>query len=96
VAKAFAQARKDAGLPKSIVLYCGRHTFGTAALSRTGDLSAVMKAMGHSSVQVTMGYLHPGLNAIRDAMDKKNAETLERHNLRHSPEEGSPEQRASA
>ena len=96
VAKAFAEAREAAGLPKSLVLYCARHTFGTDALGRTGDLSAVMKAMGHSSPQVTMQYLHPGLNAIRKAMENRHAETLERHNLRHSPENGSPEQRASA
>jgi integrase len=29
VAKAFSEARRKAGLAKSVVLYCARHTFGT-------------------------------------------------------------------
>jgi integrase len=46
VAKQFEQARSDAGLPKAVVLYCTRHTFGTCALEKTGNLAAVMKALG--------------------------------------------------
>ena len=48
VAKQFRKARSEAGLPISLVLYCARHTFGTAAYGATGNLAMVMNVMGHS------------------------------------------------
>jgi integrase len=69
VAKAFQKARKDAGLPSDIVLYCGRHTFGTKLLANTGNLSLVMRAMGHSSAQTAMIYQHPDLEMVRTVMN---------------------------
>ncbi len=77
-------ARKAAGLPSSVVLYSARHTFATHALAATGNLAAVMKAMGHSSAQTAMIYQHPGLEAIRKAMDEKNLRAFtsqKRHNV---------------
>ena len=47
----FRQARIVAGLPKELVLYCARHDCGTRILTRTGNLSAVMKTMGHRDVE---------------------------------------------
>ena len=35
-----------AGLPESLVLYCARHTFGTAAYGATGNLAMVMNVHG--------------------------------------------------
>ena len=84
VAKAFATVREQAGLPKILVLYCARHTFATHALEATGNLAAVMKALGHSNAQTAMIYQHPGLEAIRFAVNQKNAVNVERHNLRHN------------
>ncbi len=55
----FARARAKAGLPKDLVMYCARHDFGTYALSQTGNLAAVMKAMGHRDVKTAMQYQHP-------------------------------------
>jgi integrase len=72
VAEQFRLARKLAGLPKDVVLYCGRHTFGTEMLRRTGNLAAVMKVMGHSSANTAMIYQHPELVDIRDAVDARN------------------------
>jgi hypothetical protein len=39
-----------------------------------------MKAMGHSDVRKTMGYQHPILDPVREAIDQRNS----RHNPRHS------------
>jgi hypothetical protein len=39
------EARREAGLPESLVLYCARHTFGTAVYEATGNLTMVMKVM---------------------------------------------------
>ena len=84
VAKAFQTARKEAGLPEDLVLYSARHTFGTKLLESTGNLSLVMRAMGHSSVQTTMIYQHPDLEIIRTVMDGDTNESRPRHNSRHS------------
>jgi integrase len=80
VAKQFREARRQAGLPESLVLYCARHTFGTAAYEATGNLAVVMKVMGHTDVRTSMRYQHPGLESIREAIDQRNL----RHDPRHS------------
>src|SRR5262249_16389720 len=80
IAKQFEQARRLAGLPAEVVLYCARHSFGTLAMSETGDPKAVMDVMGHQDFKTTMGYLHPGMDRIRDAVnarnDRNSAETV--------------------
>lgn len=57
----FRQARTKAGLPKSLVLYCGRHDFGTRVLKKTGNLKLVMQTMGRIDVKTAMKYQHPEL-----------------------------------
>lgn len=42
VSKQWVRARKAAGLPKDLVLYCARHDYGTVMLEETGNLKAVM------------------------------------------------------
>ena len=84
VQKQFSLAKKLAGLPDSVVLYCARHTFGTNAMEATGNVAAVMAAMGHTKVQMVMRYQHPQLNSLRDAMEAKRteqAESTERANI---------------
>jgi len=56
ITKHFAQAREKAGLPKTLVLYCGRHDFGTMITAKTGNLKAVMKVMGHKDFKTAMRY----------------------------------------
>ena len=85
VAKAFAEARKKAGVSPSIVLYSARHTFATHVMSATGNLAVVMRTLGHSNAQTAMIYQHPSIEAVRLAVDQRNSATSERHNLRHSP-----------
>ena len=52
----FRQARRDAGLPRDLVLDCARHDYGTRVLMRKGNLAGVMRTMGHTDVKPTM---HP-------------------------------------
>ena len=80
---AFVRARKKAGLPKSLVLYCARHDFGTYVLQKTGNIAVVMNAMGHSDVKTAMTYQHPELNVVREAI---NARQLSGHVLGHRSE----------
>ena len=93
VANQWRQTRKAIGLDPAIKLYCCRHTFATDALERTGNLAALMKALGHADAQTAMKYQHPGLERIRMAVDERNREHAELarfqespHNSPHSPE----------
>jgi integrase len=56
VAKQFEKARKEAGLPSDLVLYCARHGFRTEMYRATKNLFAVMNVMGHTTVSTTMKY----------------------------------------
>jgi len=69
VASSFRDARKAAGLPANLVLYCGRHDHGTRILSATGNLAAVMETMGHRSFQSAMKYQHPDLEVVPAALN---------------------------
>jgi integrase len=70
IAKHFAEAREKAGLPKDLVLYCGRHDFGTVITARTGNLKAVMKVMGHLDFKTAMRYQHPEVDIVRAALNQ--------------------------
>ena len=80
VAEQFRDARAKAGLPKSLVLYCARHTFGTAPYGATGNLAMVMNVMGHTDVRTAMRYQHPVLDSVREAIDQRNLRHKPRHN----------------
>ena len=54
-------------------------TTAAICLRATGNLKAVMDAMGHTSVKVAMNYQHPELDIVRDAINS-------RHILRHTGE----------
>jgi integrase len=66
----FRQARANAGLPKNLVLYCGRHDFGTRVLKKTGNLKLVMQTMGQVDVKTAMKYQHPELELVRTALNE--------------------------
>jgi hypothetical protein len=70
MAKRFREARVKAGLPEDLVLYCGRHDYGTRILKRTGNLAAVIRTMGHRDVKTAMQYQHPDLEIVRAALDQ--------------------------
>jgi len=69
MARRFREARAKAGLPKGLVLYCGRHDFGTRVLKKTGNLKLVMQTMGHVDVKTAMKYQHPELDIVRSALN---------------------------
>jgi integrase len=69
MARRFREARAKAALPKSLVLYCGRHDFGTRVLQKTGNLKLVMQTMGHVDVKTAMKYQHPELDIVRSALN---------------------------
>ena len=77
VNRQWVKARRAAGLPDNLVLYCARHDFGTYVLTKTGNLKAVMDAMGHADVKIAMNYQHPELEIVRQALNA-------RHTLRHT------------
>ena len=84
VAKAFEDARAKAGLSKDIVLYSARHTFATKILGATGNLSLVMRTMGHTNAQTAMIYQHPSLETVRMVVNENHGPMLSRHNPRHT------------
>ena len=72
VALGFRNARRRAGVDSRKVLYSARHTFGTYALAASQNLPAVMKAMGHASVNSTLPYQHQGIESIRAVIEARN------------------------
>jgi integrase len=72
VQKQFARAKELAGLPDPVVLYCARHRFSTDVMEATNSVMAVMDVMGHSKIDVTRLYQHPGLQQIGTAINKRN------------------------
>jgi len=76
IGKQFRSARVKAGLPKDLVMYCTRHDFGTRVLTKTGNLPAVMKTMGHKDVRAAMHYQHPDLEIVRTALNRSNELSL--------------------
>jgi integrase/recombinase XerC len=62
--KQFEKARKEAGLPNDLVLYCARHGFGTEMYRATKNLFAVMNVMGHTTVSTTMKYQRQNIDEV--------------------------------
>ena len=70
----------DNGLPEKLVLYCGRHDYGTRALRGAGNLAVVMHTMGHGIPSTAMKYQHPELEQVRRVLNGDKQ--------RHNPEQG--------
>jgi integrase len=75
IAKHFAEARTKAGLPKNLVLYCGRHDYGTRMMAKTGNLKAVMVVMGQKDVKTAQKYQHREFEVIRAAVNESQGLT---------------------
>ena len=58
VTQIMRRVRKKTGLPASVKVHGGRHTFATNALMNGCDLGALMEIMGHKLLTTTQGYLH--------------------------------------
>ena len=77
VSKQWLQAKRLAGIPEAVVLYCARHRFSTDAMEGTGNVMAVMDAMGHQSVNTTRIYNHSNVTLIREAIERRNQQLSE-------------------
>jgi site-specific recombinase XerD len=77
VSKRWLEAKRLAGIPEAVVLYCARHRFSTDAMEGTGNLMAVMDAMGHQSVHTTRIYNHSNVAQIREAIERRNQQLSE-------------------
>lgn len=77
ISKHFAEARKKAGLPKNLVLYCGRHDYGTRMMAKTGNLKAVMVVMGQKDVKTAQKYQHREFEIIRAATNQRQGVTAQ-------------------
>jgi site-specific recombinase XerC len=75
VNKQWVKARKAAGLPEALVLYAGRHDYGTFLMEATGNLKAVMLAMGHRDYKSALRYQRPRLDRLRDALNDRSKKT---------------------
>jgi integrase len=76
VSKQWLEAKRLAGIPGSIVLYCARHRFSTDAMEGAGNVMPVMDAMGHQSVNTTRIYNHSNVMQIRQAIERRNQQWL--------------------
>jgi integrase len=78
IASSFKSACVRGGLNVNMVPYLVRHTFGTTALKETGNTFAVMKAMGHVSVQSMEPYQHQNTKQITTVMNERNSGPVQR------------------
>jgi len=83
VNRQWIRARRKAGLPNQLVLYCARHDFGSFVLSKTGNLKVVMDLMGQRDYRSALNYQHHEIDVARDLLNS-------RHTLRHTAENDNP------
>ena len=63
-------ALKDAGMKAAFRLYDFRHTFGSRSAMAGVDLPTLKELMGHSTITMTMRYVHPTPEHKREAVRK--------------------------
>ncbi len=67
VQRAVKQARRQLGI--SVLPHELRHGYATHCLERGANPRAIQQAMGHQSLETTMGYLHADSLSIRSPLD---------------------------
>lgn len=80
IAKQFSAIRREAKIPKGVVLYSAGHSFATDMLDRTGNIVLVGKMLGHSSVTTTQRYLHPEIKGLAELVNERNALRVQKQN----------------
>lgn len=82
---AFEKAREDADL-SGLRLHDLRHTFATRLIQSGANPFTVQKILGHSTITMTMRYVHPSEDLMRDAvanLERNFAQSL--HNFETQP-----------
>jgi len=70
VRKWLAGCSRRAGLSRSVTPHMFRHATATELLARDAGLDVVKELLGHSSIRSTERYLHPDLDAQRQAVER--------------------------
>ena len=70
VKKAHRGAVTRAGIKGHVRLYDLRHTFATRAVASGADLPTLSALLGHTSILMTMRYVHPAAEQKRMAIEK--------------------------
>lgn len=70
VKKAHRIAASDAGVKGRFRLYDLRHTFATRAVAAGADLPTLSALLGHTTIQMTMRYVHPAAEQKKIAIEK--------------------------
>ncbi len=70
VSKQFKKACRAAGISEDIHFHSLRHGAITKMLMNGAALPAVQRIAGHSDIKITMGYTHPDLQSLRDAVER--------------------------
>ena len=83
VNRQWVRARRKAGLPDRLVLYCARHDYGSFVLSKTGNLKVVMDLMGQRDYRSALNYQHHEVDVARELLNS-------RHTLRHTAKNDEP------
>ena len=73
-----AKVLTDAKIKPRFRLYDLRHTFGSRAAMAGVDLPTLKELMGHSTITMTMRYVHPTPHHKRDAVQKLEQFNAER------------------
>jgi integrase len=72
VNRRWVAARKAAGFPEDLVLYCARHDFGSFVQSKTGNLKVTMDLMGQRDYRSPLNYRHHEIDGARDFLNARH------------------------
>ena len=68
VQRCVRQAAKEAGIEGAITPHCLRHAYATHTIQQGAYVRDVQVAMGHASLETTMGYLHAEAGRVPSPM----------------------------
>jgi integrase len=85
------QTLRKTGIRPAFRLYDFRHTFGSRSAMAGVDLATLKELMGHSTISMTMRYVHPTPEHKRAAVDKLERFNTEQVFEAYERRKGSPQ-----